>query len=671
MPNQASDVYNYLKRPVHVVDSRRIDVGLRQRFQNIKRVHINDENYYIIPNSDDQEQDMGRSEKIILYSEAAVYSAIENNTTPKPDALLKLPKHGSIKQVQNEAMALGIAECAYGLTTASATMVQFDNKPALFVPFDDMIPLTEVASGESKVNNDGKIVQENSTLNPIGSGLSPNLFIEDFGNAFGLMYLSGDPDAIGSKNQNKGYQGRNLYVFDHAISTSATPPYFDLFNIDSRLSQTPSTIISGRIRHTKGRNFSLIEDASTAEKFDSLSPEKCERVLAYCDQVIAGHSQQQFTRVEDVKQSQSLLEGAREVKQAIQARINRYRRMLPQAQSIDSETVKNALILEKILNKPRLYTDLGRPYRNLTTTKPHKLRVTKVQGHSQNLVSLEFNQKLSLETIIRIQKKLGLTSKNFSNNRQKITVDTHLLNDLEKAFYPETASEIQDGEYISYNDIKNLCVTYNEKPNALDRFIKPYINKMQSARTVQEQIGIMCEWRNKLKKTHYKDTNQGLHKHLTKSFEYAIQQKLQEFLESRLATQFSKDEANALIQVQNQAFATAVKLDFLQEFNSLSIRYATQPDNLQLAEDIRSIFSDFSNVDTENLTMHEASELREDFLLRMQNTLSAVASNSPYIQNQRNMREAVQKLTHRGGFADKTADEEQHNDEHQAPRHSN
>ena len=670
MPNQASDVYNYLQRPVLVQDTRKVNLEFRQHFGNVTRIVVNSENFYTLPSDDEQAQDMGRSEKLILYSENAMLEAIENTTTPKPDALLKLPKHGSIKQVQNETMALGIAECAYGLTTALATMVNFEGKPAIFVPFDDMTPLTKVAAGESRVRNDGKVAHENSTLNPIGSGLSPNVFIEDFGNAFGLMYLSGDPDAVGLENQNKGYIGNRLYVFDQAISTYAERPYFDLFKVDSRLCQTPSTPLTKRIRHTKGRNFSLLEDASTANKFASMSIENCKRVVNYCDEVINGYKHQTYESIKDYNQGQYLMQGAIEVREAIIARINKYQRMLPTATNVDNETLKNTLILEKLLNKPKLYTDLGRPYRNLTTTTPHKLRIINVTGQENDLVNIEFKNKLSSETIKVLQDKLGSNNLVISPNRRSITLDRNLLNDLETTFYPEIASEVGSGDYFSQKDIENICATYNDESQSYTTFVNQYANAMQHASSPEVEICILNTFRKNLKNHESQESNPGLHKHLSKKFEYNIQQKLQEILENRLLQQFSDEDVSSFIQTQNQAFASAVKLDCLAEFNSLCIQYAKHPNNTQLAESIRSIFTDFSALDETALTIDDATELREDFLSRMQNALSSELNYRQQKDNQEFYKNEIKNMTGRNNPAD-TLEKDDNNAENIPHRPSN
>ena len=183
------------------------------------------------------------------------------------EAILKLPKHGKIEEVQREAMALNISR-TLGLTTTQLTMVMHNNQPALFVPFDRIKLLNKFASGQIKKANFGfsnQTYSHYSIINAIGSGLQADKFIEDFGKAIGFIYICSDPDAIGGYIQNKALiDSELLYIFDQVFMPN------DKLGLDSRLSLQPIQLILKHSRHGQGRNRSLIEDSSMVQKFNSI-----------------------------------------------------------------------------------------------------------------------------------------------------------------------------------------------------------------------------------------------------------------------------------------------------------------------------------------------------------------------------------------------------------------
>ena len=237
--------------------------------------------------------------------------------------------------------------------------------------------------------------------------------------------------------------------------------------------------------------------------------------------------------------------------------------------------------------------------------------------------------------------------KEIKNIKQAKDLEASLLNDLERLFYPETANELTDSEYFSQDTVKNICETYSAKPNTFEKFVNKFKTEMQRAQSDNEQISILNIFRKNLKNSDLAASNPGLHKHLTKNFEFTIQQKLQEILQNRLNKQLLSEKDTTLIQMQNQAFSTAVKLDLLQEFNSLCIQYARQPNNQQLTTSIQSIFADFSQIDETTMSMDDAAELREEFLSRMQNTLSEELTTSQHKDTQHHFRKEIQKITSR------------------------
>ena len=642
MKNNPSEVYNYLQRPVRsTANEGQIQQSLLEHYPEIKKYTINGGEYYSfspISDANEPQPDMGCSEKIILYNEQELLDSIENQKKPKACALLKLPKHGNIKQVQSEAMALGLSATVFGLTTASATMVNYEEKPALFVPFDNMQPLTKIAIGEDHTQSSDKPAFENSTIEPIGNGLAPNVFLEDFGKSFGLMYLCGDPDAVGRNNQNKGFIDRNLYVFDQAIFTHEYPTYFDLFILDSRLCQTPSTYIGGLLRHTRGRNYSLLEDASIDAKFASLDPHKLQAALEYCDEIIRGFEQQ--TNLSNPKQAQNnkiLLAYARHTKNVIQKRINKYLQILPKCENINNETVKNALIFEKIVNKPKLFTDISRPYRNLTTTCPHKFKINKIVKTEENNVKIFFDQELDTITIARVKKRLGPNNVRINNAEKSLTIPENLLNNLEKKFYPETTTTLEnDVIYFSKSHVEELCKTYNYENSDLYQSTRNYERSMAPIKTIKEIVDDIKEHRKNIEKTAKESKDLPLYQHLIKCFEFDAQQKIQQAVQREFRA-LGKDQTDTLINTQNQAFSTAIKLDCIIEFNNLSLLYANNINDQNIVTKTQELFSKYSNINDQEMTVANAVALRKEFIDEIKLCLN--------LANTQSFRGRVQKIT--------------------------
>lgn len=200
------------------------------------------------------------------------------------EGILKLPKHGDIKEVQREAIALNISRLM-GLDTTSSTAVSYNGHPALFIPFDNINLLNEFSSGKIfKVGMglSGQSYTHYSTIKPLGEGIQADLYIKDFGHALALLYLCCDTDAIGGYCKNKALRNySSLYIFDQVITDT------DKFILDSRISLQPDQFIMKHTRHGQGRNRTLIEDSSLVTKYASLVRLKeLKRIITqYCDHI--------------------------------------------------------------------------------------------------------------------------------------------------------------------------------------------------------------------------------------------------------------------------------------------------------------------------------------------------------------------------------------------------
>lgn len=634
MRNQASEVYNYLQRPVGVSSSEPdIQEVLITNYPGIKKYTIKGREYYSLPpvnNSSEPQPDMGCSEKIILYNQQDLINSVQSDTKPNACALLKLPKHGNIKQVQSEAMALGLAATVFGLTTASATMVNYAEEPALFVPFDNMQPLTQIAVGENHTEKNDKPAFENSTIAPLGNGLAPNIFLEDFGSSFGLMYLCGDPDAVGRNNQNKGFIGRELYIFDQAIITHEYPVYFDLFTLDSRLCQTPSTSLGKRLRHTRGRNFSILEDASIDEKFASLDYSKLDATLQYCNNVIAGLQEHtDFSNPKQAKNHKTLLKYAQDTKIVIENRIDKYLQIMPKTQKVQSETVKNALILEKILNKPKLFTSIGIPYRNLTTNSPHELKISTIVKTERDKIKISFNQEFDPATIAKIEEKLGKNNIQINSAEKSLILPKSSLKNLEKIFYPETSIILEnDVAYFSPSHIAELCKTYNYEKPELIKLTQEYVQLISSKNTIGEIVDTIKEYQTLfISQTAKENKELPFYQHLTKCFEFDAQQRIQRQLQQNFTEEFAEDAADDLIDTQNQAFSTAIKLDCIIEFNNLSLFYANNLNNPQVVAKTQALFAKYANINDQEMTIENAMKVRKNFISEIRNCIKFKNTN--------------------------------------------
>lgn len=575
------------------------------------------------------------------------------------EGILKLPKHGNIEEVQREAMALNLSR-TLGLDTTRSSMVSHDGKPALFVPFDNIKLMSEFAQGKTfeafePLKKEKKTYQHYSTLNPLGSGLQSNRYIDDFGDSFALFYACSDPDSVGGYNQNKALRNnRSLYIFDQIIMPS------DKMKLDSRLSLQPDEFIKKHTRHGQGRNRTLIEDASLTAKFESLK-----RLLAQRDRIYAiatataDRHQREIERLEGLlsnphlnekgrqalgeqkKQVTALKKDAIDIRNAIINRIDKIYSVLPkiregQQHRISMEHMKQALVLEKLLHNPSLFTDDGRPYKNPWTYRqgnPVKTMELLPNGH----FLLKFDSKLSTKMLDFIKRHGGDSIGLHSSKGIEIS-EKKLLSLRETMLHPESQMQMQRGvNYLKFDDLNQIGMAYGKGHrtrilNLLDNYIgvmsKPTYNQEQKLSAIRN-VAIRLQ--------RYINTAQdkGFGMHVLKKLHFDIQQRLQKMIPS-------KDKPEHL----DEAFSAALKLDRVDMFNKVmaeAIRHNRVnsldfQDFLQTCIDEAAQASNHIEAVEASNTIHElGKELIEIFQIPVQ-PLENINDNDLYEVNPENIR---------------------------------
>ncbi|WP_133127955.1 hypothetical protein [Legionella nagasakiensis] len=507
-------------------------------------------------------------------------------------AILKLPKHGKVKEVQREAMALNVSRIL-GLDTTQSTMLTlYGGRPALFVPFADIRLLSDVARGktmQARLGSRGEY-SHYSTINSVGAGLQANRFVEDFGNSLGLFYLCSDTDAIGGYNQNKALRGNHLFIFDQVIMLD------NKLGLDSRLSMQPISLITKHTRHDQGRNRTLIEDSSMDSKFASLMQLKAEqeKLSAYFTQV-AGVHQRKIDELQDrlrvrgfdrdvrnnleatLKEVRLLRDDALALRTRVHERINRIDAILPRNDArVGPELLKKTLVLEKLVNNPVLFADDKRAYRNPWVHRNGN-RVTNIApGGSPQHLRITFSSKIPDDMIAMLRRWTDSRSSPIRRSDKEIEILQEDLQRLtEAAMFPEHYLELTRSNYLDVNDLRVMQRGYGEGHRT--RIIAA-IESYNATRpmTTEAACRLMSDMEETLKGYIATANDKGFGMHVLKKFQFDQQQKLQRLMPD--------EQRPAQI---NEAFSAALKLDRVEEFNAV-VREAVKRDRLT-----DRIFTDF------------------------------------------------------------------------------
>jgi hypothetical protein len=534
------------------------------------------------------------------------------------EAIIKLPKHGDIKEVQHEALALNISRML-GLNTTASTSVSYNGHPALFVPFDNIRLLSDFATGKTftaGLGFSGKTYTHYSTINPVGDGLQADCFVDDFGTALGLLYLSSDTDAIGGYCQNKALQNcKALFIFDQVIMDS------DKFVLDSRLSLQPDQFFVKHLRHGKGRNRTLIEDSPMTTKYASLMQlkEDSGKILQYLSHVAWQHHNRgeaikqqlkgQITKeardqlTEELKDVQILEKDAETLKSKIQTRIKKIDEILPKVTgAVSVNEVRQVLILEKLLHNPVLFSDDGRPYKNPWTSRQDN-PAQSVNDLNNGSVEITFKNKVSPEMLAFIKRQGGGDSLTLTSPKV-ITVSKAHLNALsEGMLHPEhTVNLNANAHYLDAADLAQIKDAYTDGHRTrIISAIADYQAVMNNrARSTPDKMACLVKTEADLKAFIQTAKDKGFGLHVLKKFHFDEQQRLQTLMNQALIP------ANL-----NQAFAAALKLDRVSEFNEV-VREAITHNKLTDAQ-----FTGFLTlcIQKEALATNHSSAQRESLAL--------------------------------------------------------
>ncbi|MFA6302673.1 MAG: hypothetical protein WC627_06020 [Legionella sp.] len=470
----------------------------------------------------------------------------------KMDAILKLPKHGDVVEVQREALALNLSRMLE-LRTTQSIFLRYNGEPALFIPFESIESLDQHTTGASN---------SNATINPVSlqigdqkpDGLQADTFISDFGNALGLLYLCNDPDAIGKNCQNKALiDSEDLYIFDQVVKP--TTPVGDFFSIDSRLNMQTS-LTGATSRHTVGRNKSIIEDSNLPSKYSSLFQlhENKDRIFDYIGQVIAN-----LTAEENTADNEQLKIISKLKEDAITLQTNIHDRIFA-IKNFTRPGMLHILILEKLLNHPVLFTKDGRPYRN-PWTESHLITPYAIRIQADSVI-IHFSGGVSKELCDFI-KAQGIESLTLSGNT--ITIDKEDLYQLkETMLYPEADVKLQA---INYLDKTNLAITYKAYACVPARFFKNTASHIENIISEYHNqiaqgnvLGVIQTTEKKLHELLESTDNQGLVKHITKKFYFDAQIQLQKLMGNNIPDKL------------NDAFTAAARLDRMSQFHEVVLK---------------------------------------------------------------------------------------------------
>lgn len=547
-----------------------------------------------------------------------LYDAERGQYKLSTEAIIKLPKHGEIKEVQHEAMALNISRIM-GLDTASSTSIFHNGQPALFVPFDDIRLLSDFSSGKTftaGLGFSGQTYTHYSTINPVGEGMQADRFVSDFGNSLALFYLSSDTDAVGGYCQNKALKGsKDLFIFDQVIMDS------DKFILDSRLSLQPDQFIMKHLRHGQGRNRSLIEDSPMVTKYASLMQlkEQGNKILQYANHVAWQHNNRAVTIKEqlkgrltsevrtqltnELKEVQALKKDAETIKSKIQARIKQIDEILPKTTGVvTSNEIRQALILEKLLHNPVSFSDDGRPYKNPWTTRQNN-PVQSINDLNNGSVQIHFKSKVSPEMLEFIKRQGGGDSLTLTSPKVITLSKAHLNALSEGMLHPENSLNLDpDTDYLAAADLAQIKQAYKDGHRTrIISAVTDYQAVMNNdAKSTADKLTCLSKTETDIKTFVQTAKDKGFGMHVLKKFHFDAQQQLQALMNP------AQIPPNL-----NQAFAAALKLDRVSEFNAV-VREAVAQNKLADAQ-----FTGFlaSCIQKEALSTNHTTAQRESLAL--------------------------------------------------------
>ncbi|MBA2651338.1 MAG: hypothetical protein H0U73_03595 [Tatlockia sp.] len=540
------------------------------------------------------------------------YCANRNDYKLSTEAILKLPKHGNTTEVQREAIALNISRIL-GFNTTKSSMIDYKGQAALFVPFDEIKLLNEFAKGKdqilllpSAISGLSKFMSKYlhySTINPVGNELNSDQILEDFGKMLAFSYLCNDPDFIGMDNQNKAIKsGKELYVFDQVIMAGD-----DKMELDSRMSLSP--VGSGRhSRHNQGRNRSVIEDSSFDAKFNSIATllDHKGEINVMLDTLYLTHkskligikneystikteipSQENISKLkhleEQFKEVGLLHKDVLEIKRTTNTRMKSMLQKFPRINGSpmnsqlfleNKDLIKPCLVLEKLVNKPVLFSADGRPYKHPWTHRNNDKISTILQQNEKTFISFDsdklnlFGYSINAAEMTSILVQLGID--NFSIHENTLIIPNEELSKInENSLFPEHRPFDSEKDYLAVENLAHTFSAYSpENQTVLIESIKNYKADMQKTNDPAFRIKVIENAQNYIDSKLQRMENKGLLKH----FELNMQMDFQAHL--RQIILINSPELSDKIA---QAFEAAVKVDRVKQFNSTLIAYVKNP----------------------------------------------------------------------------------------------
>jgi hypothetical protein len=305
-------------------------------------------------------------------------------------------------------------------------------EPCLFVPFGQMEELTD--SIENAASMHGRL----------NRGL--NHQVEDFGKYAAFFMMCSDTDFIGKNGQNKGLAGadgqkKQLYIFDQVFMTSNN------LGFDHALNLIPTTALAKfplTARHFMGRNKSVINDSSYSEKIDGVldllsKKEPIDAMFTAAETANADSSD---------KEAKKLRADAKDCHQQFTKRLTHLTKILPKVMNDKGEQVspykldkgqkqilKQSMLLNQLLNKPKLFDKTGKPYRAPVFDQLHtRVKSLKIVGDQ---VEINFTRSGFGKALSASKKKI-LEAQGFTvNDSGKATISqADLLALSEAKVYP-------------------------------------------------------------------------------------------------------------------------------------------------------------------------------------------------------------------------------------------
>ncbi len=498
------------------------------------------------------------------------------------EAIIKLPKKGQTIEVQREAIALNMSRIL-NLETTDSSMVNFNGKAALFVPFDKITLMKDLAKGQtltSFIPSSLKKLNITSYLHysliaPLGNALKNNQLVSNFAKALGFVWLCNDPDFMGAFNQNKALKNnKDLYIFDQVF----TPQ--DKWELDTRFSMVPIGI-KRHSRHNQGRNRSIIEDSPLDKKFDSIIElfKKRKDLVAMIETIIYHHAAQLKTlkakkplnkeTKEAITELSILYKDAILIKRTLDKRMNTIFKNFPtfNGKKLSEENfiqheklLKKVFLLEKLINKPALFTKDGRPYRYpwtyRNTHKLNRLALTK-----DGKLSIGYSEK-DKERLIFCLKNCGvdLSSAQWQRfPRRKLILPAIELNKIsESNLFPELEDFNEKTNYLANLDYITSAYPPIKQSKKVATLIKEFSDILPLKHSRFEQITTMKESLKQLHTLLQTEPNQGYLKHVEIKLQLEIQKKIRQWVHL-YAAEATED--------LKKAYEVSVNLDRLNEFN--------------------------------------------------------------------------------------------------------